>query len=311
MIGGPQIATLVKEFEESSHVNAKEQLQHHEQVPSFQSKFRAHVQSMVDTITDLGNPFSDESKEPVSLGSNIVAGVSVVKTVGAVKETGLLQYQTFVKERLIDHSKSTNEPLPQKKFTLLKDRPKQAVHSKNQALFLMVADYEQALSLICCSALKNSEASTGEPDDSAVVIDSAAVQMLKPCRDNEDLQRRRGTGTRRRVMPSSPLPRNCPEFLRVDENKTELFHLSQHIIQLNRDGKVIIVIAGQDVLCVRDYVDLSQLAPCSHEEADSRSLWRNLDNFWVRQYLQISASSPICICHGTIKSKGTAYVPCH
>ncbi|KAG7162389.1 hypothetical protein Hamer_G007916, partial [Homarus americanus] len=99
MIGGPQIATLVNEFEEGADLNAEEQLQHHEEVPSFQSKFRAHVQSMVDTITELGNPLSDENKELVSLGCNIVADVSMVKTVGAVKLAGLLQYQSFYIEK--------------------------------------------------------------------------------------------------------------------------------------------------------------------------------------------------------------------
>ncbi|KAG7178166.1 hypothetical protein Hamer_G003952 [Homarus americanus] len=65
-------------------------MNHHEQVPSFQSKFRAHVQSMVDTITDLGNPFSDESKEPVSLGSNIVAGEPDVSAV-VIDGAGVVQ----------------------------------------------------------------------------------------------------------------------------------------------------------------------------------------------------------------------------
>ncbi|KAG7166461.1 hypothetical protein Hamer_G005568 [Homarus americanus] len=85
---------------------------------------------MVDTITELGNPFSDESKELVSLVSNIVAVVSVVKTVGAVKETGL-QQPAFL-------------------------------------LFLMVTDYEQALKN-CEEITCEPDVSVLVIDDTAVV----------------------------------------------------------------------------------------------------------------------------------------------
>lgn len=97
MFGGPQIARVVHEFEESVYMTTSEQSKHHEQVPSFQTKFKTHVQSMVDMITELGNPFSDESKELVSVSSKDVADVSVVKTVNEVKDVGVQQYQTFVK----------------------------------------------------------------------------------------------------------------------------------------------------------------------------------------------------------------------
>ena len=84
MTGGPQIARLVHEFEETINTATAEQSKHHEQVPIFQAKFITHVQSMVDTIIELGNPFSDESNELVSLSSKDVADKSVVKTVNEI-----------------------------------------------------------------------------------------------------------------------------------------------------------------------------------------------------------------------------------
>ena len=74
------------------------------------------------------------------------------------------------------------------------------------------------------------------------------------------------------MLPSAPLPRNWHEFLRVDENKTELFHfLSLHITQIRVDRKEIIATDGQGILCAPHQEDLlSQLSPCSHEEADTR-----------------------------------------
>jgi len=51
-------------------------------------------------------------------------------------------------------------------------------------------------------------------------------------------------------MPSAPLPRNWQEFLRVDENKTELFHfLSLQVAQIKADGKELLATDGQGVLC--------------------------------------------------------------
>lgn len=44
------------------------------------------------------------------------------------------------------------------------------------------------------------------------------------CSLKSSTRERRGTGIRRKVTPSSPLPRIWLEFLRVNENKTELFN---------------------------------------------------------------------------------------
>ena len=47
---------------------------------------------------------------------------------------------------------------------------------------------------------------------------------------------RRGCGTRRRVTPSSQIPRNWKSFLRVNENKTQLFHFLATILSCRRKG---------------------------------------------------------------------------
>jgi len=57
----------------------------------------------------------------------------------------------------------------------------------------------------------------------------------------------------------------------VNENKTELFNfLSQQIAWSTTDeGKVIYAINGMNVLSTSD-ADVTNLIPCSHEEADTR-----------------------------------------
>src|SRR6218665_2176239 len=65
--------------------------------------------------------------------------------------------------------------------------------------------------------------------------------------------------------------------LRVDENKTELFHLLSSVITENEiTGKLILSTAGGSVLsCPTICTD--SLSPCSHEEADTRMLLHAAD----------------------------------
>ena len=92
-------------------------------------------------------------------------------------------------------------------------------------------------------------------------------------------RQKRGKGMRRRVAPSTLLPKNWKDFLRLDENKTELFHfLSQQVTHLPTDeGKIVNVTDGTGVLSTMADADLTNLAPCSHEEADTRLLLHAAD----------------------------------
>jgi len=87
-------------------------------------------------------------------------------------------------------------------------------------------------------------------------------------------RQKRGKGIRRRVSPTTLLPQNWKDFLHVNENKTELFKfLAQQVICLPTDeGKVIYATEGINVLNTMADADVTSLAPCSHEEADTRLL---------------------------------------
>ena len=60
-------------------------------------------------------------------------------------------------------------------------------------------------------------------------------------------------------------------FLRIDENKTELFHFLAEFVnrQQATEGKRIYITDGQDVLTNPPHLDTTRLAPCNQEEADS------------------------------------------
>ena len=82
----------------------------------------------------------------------------------------------------------------------------------------------------------------------------------------------RGSGSRRRVLPHLPVPKEWNSFLRNSDNKTELFaFLATHIHQnFHPAGKFVFVTNDSGVLCWPKDQDVSLMAPCNHEEADSR-----------------------------------------
>ena len=81
---------------------------------------------------------------------------------------------------------------------------------------------------------------------------------------------KRGKDIRKRMAPSTMMPKNWKDFLRVNENKTELFaFLSRTAVHLSvAEGKEIYATDGSGVLCSPAESYLAHLAPCSQEEAD-------------------------------------------
>ena len=89
----------------------------------------------------------------------------------------------------------------------------------------------------------------------------------------------RGRGIRRRVAPLNTIPGNWQELLRLPENKTELFNfLAQQAIENLSCEKEVYSTYGQNVMCSRIHQDISSLAPCTHEEADTRMLLHAVDS---------------------------------
>ena len=75
------------------------------------------------------------------------------------------------------------------------------------------------------------------------------VQRLELVRDEyipnslkASTRQKRGTGARRRFLPSAVVPQNWQEFLRLDNNKKELFlFLSEQVVKMAIEGRQIIV----------------------------------------------------------------------
>ena len=82
-------------------------------------------------------------------------------------------------------------------------------------------------------------------------------------------RRKRGKGTKWKVRGSVPIPSNWTQFLRVDENKEQLFLFLATQIPLIHSNKVVISTHGKSVVSNQD-INMDYLSPCDHEEADSK-----------------------------------------
>ena len=83
-------------------------------------------------------------------------------------------------------------------------------------------------------------------------------------------KRTTGPIQRRRVGVSSPAPKNWQQFLGLANNKISLFaFLNKELMENTPADQPLIVTDGANVLCSPPR-DTSNIAPCNHEEADSR-----------------------------------------
>ena len=68
-----------------------------------------------------GNPFEEDSKDLLVLDTKDIMGDGVVKTVQNVMNIGQKQYDTFVKERFQDRTKSVTETTKKNRLPLFRE----------------------------------------------------------------------------------------------------------------------------------------------------------------------------------------------
>ena len=79
-----------------------------------------------------------------------------------------------------------------------------------------------------------------------------------------------GSGIRLKVTSNGRLPKDWKSFLRCDENKKELFPFLANRIIGKIQSSNILVATGNDIRLCNRGIDISELMPCSNEEADLR-----------------------------------------
>lgn len=125
MICGPEISRAITEFEAKqpstrrSHCSDRAH-QHHEQVLSVQKTFQKQVQSLVDTIETMGNPFLESGDDLLVLDTKELASEKVVDTVNRIQQAGREQFEAFVEERIVKRTKSISDFIKLNKLALFR-----------------------------------------------------------------------------------------------------------------------------------------------------------------------------------------------
>ena len=84
---------------------------------------------------------------------------------------------------------------------------------------------------------------------------------------------KKGTGMRIRVEGRSKLPGNWHQFLREDENKTELFNLLSENVTTETFPGVVVMTRRKDLRC-SEVINEQGLPSFTYKEADSRTCCR-------------------------------------
>lgn len=356
-IAGPEICALLKVFQSNEFEKTQGMDTHHEQTASYQKKFLNRCVSLKTCFEETGNPFLDNGTELIALDTRVVAPVTAVTNLLTAEKSGNEEYTEFVKQRLVDGSKSLYEPIKKSKIRIFdqklkKNEPLDKIKSLKVDILLysrlFIVARERQLDLdeffkyenqVCPPSLSvNGRLRSGTKADLAeklealvetedrtpsqfdgIIFDGAAiVQMIQPknsktfkeyysldlmpnihhqaqkfkCKRIDlvwDLylpnslkgQERegRGTGIRRQVTPDGRLPPNWSDFLKNEQNKTELFEfLGRKFLDGFSDVMVVTNLGNQVSTSDNLSSNIAQKTiPLHMEEADGRLVWHTKD----------------------------------
>ena len=148
MLSGPETSRILKGFDDE-YLNDNDpgdpkNYQNHETSQAYQRKFQSQVNSLVDTIRNMGNPFVDDFPELITLDSRDCTTPCVTETMQSLEEIGKTQYMEYKRAVLIDREKSIHDPIkknnlpvfakPQKRSTS-KQEKKITFLQKNVTIF--------------------------------------------------------------------------------------------------------------------------------------------------------------------------------
>lgn len=129
MISGPEISRCLNEFEHSSLASNDDQIRrHHSANSTYEHMFKTKVNSLKQTMLELGNPFLENGTELYSLESNIVMSSDCLQNVMTIKDVGIANYTLYLEQRITGNSVSIFSKIPKNNLSLFKT-PKNSAKS--------------------------------------------------------------------------------------------------------------------------------------------------------------------------------------
>ena len=91
---------------------------HHDNNLAAQATFLWHVESLVSSMSEIGNPFMDLSGDMLVLDTIVVADCTLVESVQTIEKIGQQRCDSFHQYRLIARTKQLNDTITEAKLPL-------------------------------------------------------------------------------------------------------------------------------------------------------------------------------------------------
>ena len=138
MVAGPEVARVIEEFHDENHCKVTT---HHDQTPSVKAAFAKDVCSLVSVIEDLGNPFEEESTDPLVLDTKEISDQAVVETVfKKCERLAKTNFRLFTRECLVERSKSIDDVIHHNKLKVFGSAKKKKASKGKQQLTSLKSD---------------------------------------------------------------------------------------------------------------------------------------------------------------------------
>ena len=170
MVGGPEIAQLLKKFNNYNEQNEeedrtpREELPHHEDSNSFEKRFLKDVALVKATLSEIRKPF-DQCAILFQITTKNVKADPSIKSEQNAKKIREVQYQVYVTERLLTCKKSIFEVIPKNKLSLFYN--KYAVKFSKDKLKVLSLQQDRklygSLYVVCQSIVGESNKDNLEP----------------------------------------------------------------------------------------------------------------------------------------------------
>ncbi|CAC5367122.1 unnamed protein product [Mytilus coruscus] len=233
-----------------------------QEVESKQKAFVKQVIKLTATIEEMGNPFLEESEDLLVLDTRDIVDPKVANT---VYPPSLSQFG-----QLILGSKSDLLVPLEKNCVIVTENPDVDAIILDGAVIVNILKprfcktFEDYSKQVFLPHINNYLKSCIRLD---VIWDEYRQDSLKTSTPGK-----RGKGIRRRVQADPTIPGNWEPFLRIDDNKTELFaYLAEQLLTLTpSDQTTVVSTKGWEVVCNKPNKNNDDLSPCNHEVADTR-----------------------------------------
>ena len=115
------------------------------------------MKALVETMDNMGNPFSDTSGDLLDLDTQEVMNAAVIYSIRNLKELGERQCSEFFNRRLVQHTTPVTDRIPRNNVPLFRWRPNKAKTRTQEQLLAMKRDRHLFSTLYIASQVRDAD----------------------------------------------------------------------------------------------------------------------------------------------------------